>query len=186
MTDYRDTLSETISSGRLWRAKEILQGRLANTKYDPELFHLYGDVLKQMGDLRLAGRFFFLSGHDDVKNNDCVSIFKDRDCRGTFSDFWGTMPKSVQNSAKDEIPNAVLDELVGLGFKKSEFDTVFDRTEKRLLERKKRKAENGSDQWDWTDILVLTVFLLLIVGLLYQAVIGVFALWNLVVSWISI
>jgi len=46
-----------ISLVNLWRAKEVLQGRLAGYKYDKELYERYGNVLLAMnvgsGDTRL-------------------------------------------------------------------------------------------------------------------------------------
>ena len=51
-----------LTNNQLWRAKEILQGTIASSGYDPFLFEQYGLILFQMGDLMEAGKYLFLSG----------------------------------------------------------------------------------------------------------------------------
>jgi hypothetical protein len=55
-------VDDALGRGALWRAKEILRGRVASSQYDPVLFERYGAVLLEAADLFEAGKFLFLSG----------------------------------------------------------------------------------------------------------------------------
>ncbi len=186
MTDYRKRVDEAISSGRLWRAKEILQGRLADAGYDAELFLKYGIVLKQMGDLRIAGRYLFLSGNRDADFDECINIFRDLDCNGPFSKFWNSMPKAVQNLPKHIVPDSILEELTDLGFNKSEIDAVFAGIENKIATTKARNDGSASIKADWVGYCFIAFFLLLLLGLLYQAIVGVIAVGRFAISWIGV
>ncbi|MGI9410475.1 MAG: DUF6584 family protein [Hyphomicrobiaceae bacterium] len=186
MTKYQEKTEEALSSGQLWRAKEILQGRLADAGYNCALFLEYGSVLRQMGDLRIAGKYLFLSGDRSPESNECITIFTDRDCKGPFSNFWKTMPTAAQNAPKPEIPQLVLDELAALGFHKSEINSTLDAISAELAERKRRRSEYyGSGKADWVGYAFIAIMLLLLLGLLYQAVVGLIALSRLILGWLA-
>jgi hypothetical protein len=57
-----EAVDQAIADRKLWRAKEILQGRLASPKFDPDLLRRYGEVLLAMDDKIEAGRHLFCSG----------------------------------------------------------------------------------------------------------------------------
>ena len=74
-----DRVDRAIAEGKLWRAKEILEGRLGTPNFDRELLLRYGKVLLAMGDLIVAGRvLFFPAGV--TRSFGKLSIFS---CRGT-------------------------------------------------------------------------------------------------------
>src|SRR5207244_2839830 len=54
-------VDDALARGELWRAKEILRGRVASSHFDPVLFERYGEVLLAAADLFEAGKFLFLS-----------------------------------------------------------------------------------------------------------------------------
>jgi len=64
-----------LVAGRPWRAKEILQGSIPNAGYDCELFEKLGLVLLEMGDLREAGRYLFLSGRREPAYAEAIRTF---------------------------------------------------------------------------------------------------------------
>ncbi len=185
MTDYKNRVDEAISSGHLWRAKEILQGRLANAGYDTELFREYAIVLQQMGDLRVAGKYFFLSGSRAPEHKQCISIFRDRDCNGSFSNLWKSMPKAVHKLPMDEIPEAVLEELTEFGFNRPEMNAVFKGIEEKRAAKKKYEAESTVSKGNLVARCGLIAFALLLLLGLYQAVVLALASVSAVTSWIG-
>lgn len=66
-----------LAQGRLWRAKEVLQGAISNG-YDRELFERLGLVLLRMGDLCEAGRYLFLSGRREAAYQESIGLFLSR------------------------------------------------------------------------------------------------------------
>ncbi|MFY0614653.1 MAG: hypothetical protein JXQ99_24190 [Hyphomicrobiaceae bacterium] len=183
MTDYLLRVEEALSSGRLWRAKEILQGRLADARYDVELFEAYGNVLRKMGDLRLAGKFLFLSGVRSAEADPCIEIFKAHDCKGPFSSFWKNMPRAVQNSPRSEVPSVVMNDLISLGFDRSEIVSVFDALERRIEEKRNNDGTVTTGRSDWLGFAFVGGCVALLLGLIYQSVVGVVALVKLAVGW---
>ncbi len=57
-----DAVAEALATGKLWRAKEILSGRIASQPFSPELYEQLGALLLRMGDDLAAGKFLLLSG----------------------------------------------------------------------------------------------------------------------------
>ena len=185
-TDQTD-VAATIAAGNYWRAKEILQGRLAGAGYDCELFRNYGFVLQRMGDLRIAGKYLFLSGHREREYHESIETFKRLDCKGSFSEFWSGMPKAAQNSATSDVPKQVLDELIGLGFQRGEIDAVLAANEAKLVKRKRREESTSNDVagTDWAKYAIVGILLLLLVGLLFQAVVGVIAIAGILLKFLA-
>lgn len=58
-----------IAVGRLWKARDPLQGALVSQPADQTVLTLLGDVCFHMGDLPAAGRYWFLTERsgDDVR-----------------------------------------------------------------------------------------------------------------------
>jgi hypothetical protein len=50
-----------IEGGRLWKARDRLQGAVRSRPHDQELLRLLGDVAFRMGDLPTAGRYWSLT-----------------------------------------------------------------------------------------------------------------------------
>lgn len=69
---------EEIEAGRLWRAKEMLQGALSQVIFDDQLLEKYGQVLLAMGDDLEAGRFLFASGSRRPEYAQPIALFLDR------------------------------------------------------------------------------------------------------------
>ena len=57
---YPENVKTALRIGELWRAKEILQGRIAGSSFDTDLYEQYGAVLLQTADLMAAGKYLYL------------------------------------------------------------------------------------------------------------------------------
>jgi len=100
-----------LSNGELWRAKEILQGTIATSKYDPLLFEQYGLVLLQMGDLVEAGKYLFLSGQAKEEYAESVALYLKRFGRRDWQTLVSSFPKRVRNIKTELLPEVVREEL---------------------------------------------------------------------------
>jgi hypothetical protein len=79
-------IREDIDAGRLWKARDRLQGHLRERPADQTVLGLLGDVWYAMGDLPQAGRHWWLTERDD----DAASA-----ARAAFYERFGTRPRGV-------------------------------------------------------------------------------------------
>lgn len=93
--DY-DAVDAAIREGKLWRAKEILQGRLAVAEFDRELLRRYGELLLSMGDLTEAGRMLFCAGARDPEHHNAIALFLRKHPRERPSNFLAVLPSMVR------------------------------------------------------------------------------------------
>jgi hypothetical protein len=91
-----DRVDRAIAEGKLWRAKEILEGRLGAPDFDRELLLRYGKVLLAMGDLIAAGRALFFSGSRDPEFCEAIRLFLARHPRTDSKRFVSGMPLMVR------------------------------------------------------------------------------------------
>lgn len=59
---FKQRLNAELEKGKIWRAKEMLRGRIGQPLYDTELYAEYGKLLFQVEDYYEAGKFLFLGG----------------------------------------------------------------------------------------------------------------------------
>jgi hypothetical protein len=107
---------EQIQQGKLWRAKDILGGSLSNYPFTPEIYRAYGDLLLQMGDLREAGRFLFLSGTREPNYSDAIAIFLSQFENANKNNLYSAFPSRARLGKLSDYPAAVADELKKRGF----------------------------------------------------------------------
>ncbi|MDH7801152.1 hypothetical protein [Rhizobium sp. AN70] len=91
-----EPVDQAISEQKLWRAKEILQGRLSHPEVDLALFQKYGEVLLEMNDLIEAGRMLFCSGARDERFREAINIFLSKSDRREPQRFLATLPSSMR------------------------------------------------------------------------------------------
>jgi hypothetical protein len=91
-----EAVDEALREGKLWRAKEILQGRLASAEFDRELLLRYGEVLQSMGDSVEAGRMLFCAGAREPEHLDAIRLFLSKQPRIYPESFLATMPAMVR------------------------------------------------------------------------------------------
>src|SRR5437588_10799902 len=76
--DPWDRAVRELDAGRLWRAKEILQGAVGTSGYEPGLYERYGQVLLRMGDNVEAGKYLFLSRVQNAGYEGAITLFVNR------------------------------------------------------------------------------------------------------------
>jgi hypothetical protein len=104
-----------VARGRLWRAKELLQGSLGNFGYNLELYEEYGSVLMQMGDLPAAGKFLFLSGVRRTEYDEPIALYLKRH-KGSPAQLFSSFPRKARLTVLATYPKAVESDLRQLGF----------------------------------------------------------------------
>lgn len=157
MTDYRK-VDEALAAGRVWRAKEILQGRLRSAGYDAALYERYGFVLFQLGDLAEAGKYLFLSGIRKPEYREAIEIYVHRHGKSLRS-LRDSFPACVRRAEIASYPESVLADLQTAGFSVRE------------LKRATRK-ETPTVTSSWNGFLGIAfgaLFCLLLVGFVTQA-----------------
>lgn len=126
-----------IAQGRLWRAKEILRGRLASGGYDADLFARYADVLAAMGDADEAGRYGLLAGCLDGAHGERARAFLARRRSRPFAQLWSEMPAAARRGRVDDLPHGTLDLLGEAGFAPQQVRCELDRLKRRRHERQR-------------------------------------------------
>jgi hypothetical protein len=121
-TLQRASAAET--SGDLWRAKEIVQGRISSHGFDVEVYAKMGDILVTMGDKLEAGKFFFLAGQQGGAHADSIRLYLDRYSRVSASAFRATFPSRFRSLPFDEVPNSVREELLRRGYSPEKLDRI--------------------------------------------------------------
>jgi hypothetical protein len=147
-----------IESGRIWRAKEILQGQVASYPYSPELYASLGDVLAQMGDELEAGKYLFLGGRQDPRSQGSISLFLSR-----YTDpqvLFATFPSRAKLHRLEEYPTPVAAELRTRGVKP------------RVTHRHSKALPASSTPWAWlgtawAGFFGVLLLLSLVIGLLW-------------------
>lgn len=118
MLDHLDLpphVRDALDQGKLWRAKEILQGRLGSQAYDPLLYEAYGAVLLEMRDLPQAGKYLFLSGSRRPEYAPAVGLFLDRHGKKGGRALVDALPSRVRALPLDRLPEPVRQELLARG-----------------------------------------------------------------------
>ena len=105
-----------LAKGKLWRAKEILQGAIPQAGYNFELFEKLGNVLLAMGDLPEAGKFLFLSGMRKPEYEESINIFLYKVRKNEPHDLLRAFPRKARLMTLSEYPVAVAQKLRELGF----------------------------------------------------------------------
>lgn len=113
--DGYEKVDAAIQRGEIWRAKEILRGRVGNSGYDSQLFERYGVILLRTADTFEAGKFLFLSGVRNEEYTQPVQLFLERHRRKQPKRIWDAFPKRIQKTEISQWPKSVVDELAILG-----------------------------------------------------------------------
>ena len=109
-----DAVAEALATGKLWRAKEILSGRIASQPFSPELYEQLGALLLRMGDDLAAGKFLFLSGVRRPDYDTAIQLFVSRHSRAGWRSLVASFPNRVRRSAASDLPQVVQEELAAL------------------------------------------------------------------------
>lgn len=120
-----DHVRAALGRGDLWRAKEILQGRIGSGPYDPLLYEQYGAVLLEMRDLREAGKYLFLGGNWRPEYQQAIALFLGRHRSGRS--LLGTFPARAREIPRDRFPETVRAELSARGVPEKPFQSSVPR-----------------------------------------------------------
>jgi hypothetical protein len=110
---------KALTEGKLWKAKEVLQGRIATSRFDPALYEKYGTVLLAMGDSVEAGKYLFLAGTNRPEDLSAKALYLARHAR-KWENLYATFPSGARLPELSEYPKAVADELRRLGYSEQE------------------------------------------------------------------
>jgi hypothetical protein len=110
-----DKLAEALTAGQLWRAKEILSGRIASGPFSPDTYEQFGALLLRMGDDLQAGKFLFLSGHRQPEYKPPIDLFLRRYSRAGWQSLLAAFPSAARRCTWSQLPSVVREELVELG-----------------------------------------------------------------------
>jgi hypothetical protein len=118
--EYMVRVDQAVSEGKLWKAKEILQGNIAATRFDPALYEKYATVLLEMGDLVEAGKYIFLAGNNKPEYIHAKELYLSRYAKSGWQNLYGTFPSWAKLLDLSEYPESVADELRRLGYPEEE------------------------------------------------------------------
>lgn len=158
-----------VEAGRLWRAKEILNGSLGNHPFSPELYKAYGDVLKRMGDLREAGKFLFLAGDDDENSFEAIKIFLNHQQAAEQKAFYATFPAKARLARLSDYPPLVAEELRRRGFQ----EEIMQSAPPLQSRPRKEKIKTGVFM-----TLGVMIFVLVVIGVIRGIINGINEVWR--------
>jgi hypothetical protein len=144
-----DKLARALAEGQLWRAKQILSGRIGSNAFDRDLYERYGELLLRMGDDLAAGKYLFLSGHRRIEHEHAVRLFLARYSRAGWQSLVSSFPAAVRKLSWNELPQGVVDELLTLG--------VPRRPHEEPLWTTLRKYPRNQASWEGCLIFVLAL-----------------------------
>ena len=106
-----------VEKGRLWRAKEILQGSLSQENYaiEPDFLEAYGVLLNDLGDRFQAGKYLFLSGKRHEAYTEAISLYLDRTRRTHVNDLIRQFPARIRRQGLGHLSKIVRTELENRG-----------------------------------------------------------------------
>lgn len=168
---FYERVEEEIARGRLWRAKEIVQGRLRDARYDAGMFRRYGEVLAAMHDEDEAGRYFLLAGVTEGEAGRLARAFLARRARTDIAPLWGAMPTAARRLAALSFPDGTRALLVEAGFEARAIDeqarklavsaTSAKRSSRRTRSRSQLPPTRGATVVSWVVFVVLCIVMAL-------------------------
>ena len=168
---YIERVERAVSEGKLWKAKEILQGHVAATKFDPALYERYGMVLLAMGDLVEAGKYLFLAGQNKPEYVKAKELYLSRYARNGWHNLYSTFPAWGKLLDLSEYPETVADELRRLGYPEAE---------RRKLKSAQVVTKPQTLKDRFPDLLAIALGLFIILCL----VVGVVVVFRTIVGWV--
>jgi hypothetical protein len=110
-----DKVDAALDAGQLWRAKEILAGRIGSAEFSPELCERFGQLLLRMGDDLQAGKYLFLSGVRRPEYESAIRLFLRRYSRAGWQSLLGSFPAAARCAVWADMPQTVRNELRDAG-----------------------------------------------------------------------
>ena len=146
-----------IDRGRVWRAKEILQGSVRTLGYNLELYEEYGKLLLRMGDAPEAGRYLFLSGARKPEYHEAINLYLAKHGQSPARLF-RSFPQKARLIVLATYPDTVENDLRQRGFPNNL--SLFPAA------RISRSYQSEPGPFRWLGIIVFILFVLVILVLL--------------------
>ncbi len=109
-------IEQAMINGDLWLAREHYQSLVRVCGFDQKVYQDFANLLIEMREDLVAGRFYFLAGDRSHKAQKCISKFLDRYKRTKFGSIQSQFPKSAQKMKIREFPEPIRSELIAWGF----------------------------------------------------------------------
>ena len=151
-------IDDEVAAGRLWRAKEIVRGRIGNTWPNSAVVERYGQILLRMGDDVEAGKYLWLSGVRRAEYEQAIALFLRRHTRQGREILLAQIPKSFRRIPFNELPLEIRNELTAYGIRRGDF------------ERKRRSLSHPPAPSRWREALIIAIG----VGLFFCVMVGAF------------
>lgn len=113
--EFPQHVRQALSEDKLWRAKEILRGRIGSLPFSPDLYEQYGAVLLEMEDLLQAGKYLFLSGRRRPEYETPIELFLSRYGKKGGKALADSFPTAVKVLSLASLPDNVQLELTSRG-----------------------------------------------------------------------
>jgi hypothetical protein len=153
-------IRDDIRAGRLWKARDRLQGHLRDRPADQDVLGLLGDVWFAMGDLPQAGRHWWLTERSDEQATAARAAFYER---------FGTQPRGVlralpRPARPEHYPSSVAERLTEVAAAANSAGTTWRPDDWKPMPDDP-PAEIRGGRWDWVVVVVvLAIFITFAVG----------------------
>ena len=111
VSEVRQQIRDAIADDKLWLAREYYSSLIRICGYDEDIYKDYADLLLQMREDLVAGKFYFLSGNRSCEAERCIDLFMQRYRRKKLVSIVSQFPKVAQNMAVEEYPEPMRSEL---------------------------------------------------------------------------
>ena len=162
-------VAKALAEGKLWKAKEILQGNVAAQKFDPALYEQYGLVLLEMGDLVEAGKYLFLAGKSKPEYLKAIDLYLSRYAKHGWQNLYSTFPSWAKLLDLSEYPEPVGHELRRLGYPEEERRRL---NEARVVTRPKTLQDRLLNALAIAFVLFILLCFFVGVGTVIKTIIG--------------
>ncbi len=125
--EFPEPVKQALDDNMLWRAKEILEGRIGSMPYDPTLYEQYGVILMKTADLMSAGKYLFLSGSRVQEYNHCIDIFLKRHARAGWRNVVRLFPAKAKGLPLSRFPDSVQKDILAMGCTPEQYEAFTKR-----------------------------------------------------------
>ncbi len=112
---FPEKIQNFINEGNLGRAREVIDGHLANSGYNTEILEQYGNILLLMGDKVNAGKYLFLSDKRNDYYSESINLFLKRYGKNGYKNLLHSFPKYIKRLELSQFPDNIRQTLIDDG-----------------------------------------------------------------------
>lgn len=101
----RNKFIKELNINRRWKAKELLQGAIASSPYDNELYYEYAKILYSLEDYVESGKYFLLTDSHEPNYQNAINVFLQRHKQ---ENYFSHFPRQFKKVAIKDYPNNLL------------------------------------------------------------------------------